>query len=82
MAAEKQQSGGQEGWQPIGKGAGAWEKEGDNIFIKVTRQELTIRTEMADPIPLTQGWVVNKPRLVTIDTGAYVTVARPDIAVG
>jgi hypothetical protein len=31
-----------------------------------------------DPSLVTQGWTDNKPCLVTVDTGAYVTVARPD----
>jgi hypothetical protein len=43
---------------------------------------LTVITENADPSLVTQGWVGDKPCLVTVDTGAYVTVARPDIANG
>jgi hypothetical protein len=35
-----------------------------------------------DPSLFTQGWVGDKPCLVTVDTGAYVTVVRPDIAAG
>jgi hypothetical protein len=31
---------------------------------------------------VTQGWIGDKPCLVTVDTGAYLTVARPDIAAG
>jgi hypothetical protein len=41
---------------------------------------LTVITENADPSLVTQGWVGEKPCLVTVDTGAYVTVVRPDIA--
>jgi hypothetical protein len=29
-----------------------------------------------------QGWVADKPCSITIDTGAAVTVIRPDIAAG
>jgi hypothetical protein len=36
--------------------------------------------EKADPSLVTQGWVGDKPCLVTVHTRAYVTVARPDIA--
>jgi hypothetical protein len=41
---------------------------------------LTVITEKADPSLATQGWIGDKPRLVTVDTGAFVTVVRPDIA--
>jgi hypothetical protein len=40
---------------------------------------LTVITEKADPSLVTQGWVGDKPCLVTVDARAYVTVARPDI---
>jgi hypothetical protein len=43
---------------------------------------LTVIAKNADPSLVTQGWVGDKPCLVTADTGAYVTVARPDIADG
>jgi hypothetical protein len=43
---------------------------------------LTGITTKADTGLVTQGWVGDKPCLVTVDTGAYVTVARPDIAAG
>jgi hypothetical protein len=43
---------------------------------------LTVITEKADPSLVTQGWVGDKPCLVTVDTGAFVTVVRPDIATG
>jgi hypothetical protein len=39
---------------------------------------LTVIKENANPSLVTQGWVGDKPCLVTVDTGAYVTVARPD----
>jgi hypothetical protein len=41
---------------------------------------LTVITENADPSLVTQGLVGDKPYLVTVDIGAYVTVARPYIA--
>jgi hypothetical protein len=41
---------------------------------------LTVIMENADPSLVTQNWVGDKLRLVTVDTGVYVTVARPDIA--
>jgi hypothetical protein len=37
---------------------------------------------MADPSLVSQGWVCDKPCLVTVDIRAYVTLARPDIAAG
>jgi hypothetical protein len=36
----------------------------------------------ADPRLVTQGWIGNKPCLVTIDTRVYVTIARPEITTG
>jgi hypothetical protein len=50
--------------------------------LKPIRHAFTVITENADPSLVTQGWVGNKPCLVTAYTGAYVTVARPDIAAG
>jgi hypothetical protein len=43
---------------------------------------LTVITEKAGPSLVTQGCVGDKPCLVTVGTGAYVTVARPDVAAG
>jgi hypothetical protein len=43
---------------------------------------LTVNKEYTDPSLFTQGSVGDKPWLVTVDTGAYVTVVRPDIAAG
>jgi hypothetical protein len=43
---------------------------------------LTDITRKHDTSLFTQGWVGDKPCRVTVDTGAYVTVARPDIAAG
>jgi hypothetical protein len=34
---------------------------------------MTAITENSDPSLVTQGWVGDKPCLVTVDTGAYVT---------
>jgi hypothetical protein len=39
-------------------------------------------TEKADPSLVTQGWVSDKPWLMTVDTGAFITVARPDVTAG
>jgi hypothetical protein len=44
--------------------------------------ELTVYKEYIDPRLFTQGWVGDKPCVVAVDTGAYVTVVRPDIADG
>jgi predicted aspartyl protease len=41
---------------------------------------MTVITENTDRSLVTQGWIGDKPCLVTVDTGAYVTLARPDIA--
>jgi hypothetical protein len=49
---------------------------------KAPRDALTVFTEKADPSLVTQGWVGDKPCLVTLDTGEYGTVARADIAAG
>jgi hypothetical protein len=38
--------------------------------------------EKTDTSLVTQGSVSDKPCLVTVDTGAYITVVRPDIAAG
>jgi hypothetical protein len=43
---------------------------------------LTVITEKADPSLVTQGWIGDKPCPVTVDTGAYVIVVRPDITAG
>jgi hypothetical protein len=40
---------------------------------------LTVITDDGEPGLVTQGWVGGKLCLVTVDTGAYVIVARPDI---
>jgi hypothetical protein len=40
---------------------------------------LTGITERADPSLVAQRWVGDKPCLVTVNAGMYVTVARPDI---
>jgi hypothetical protein len=52
------------------------------ICIKPPHYALTGVTEQTDTSLVTQGWVGDKPCRVTVDTGAYVTVARPDIAAG
>jgi hypothetical protein len=40
---------------------------------------LTVISENTDPSLVTQGWFGDKPCLVTVDTRAYVTMARPDV---
>jgi hypothetical protein len=35
--------------------------------------------ERDDPSLVTQGWISDKPYPMTLDTGVYMTVARPDI---
>jgi hypothetical protein len=50
--------------------------------LKPPHYALTDITGINDISLVTQGWVGNKPCRVTVDTGAYVTVARPDIATG
>jgi hypothetical protein len=60
---------GREGWTPA-------------YTLRSPHHALTGITEKADPSLVTQGWVGDKPCLVTVDTGAHVTVARPDIAAG
>jgi hypothetical protein len=73
METENQQRGVQEGWPIIMKSAGT--------SVKGRMPEYTLRpppcaaiTERADPILVAQGWVGDKPCLVTISMGAYVTV--------
>jgi hypothetical protein len=43
---------------------------------------VTVHNEYTDPSLFTKGWVGDKECLVTVDTGAFVTVVRPDIAAG
>jgi hypothetical protein len=50
--------------------------------LSAQRHALTVISENIDPSLVTQGWIGDKPCLVTVDTGAYVTVARPDIVTG
>jgi hypothetical protein len=52
------------------------------ICIKAPHYALTDTTELPNTSLVTQGWVGDKPCQVTVDTGAYVTVAKPDIAAG
>jgi hypothetical protein len=55
--------------------SGYWWKTGDaSIAIKASHHVLTVITEMADPSLVTQGCVGDKPCLVTINTGEYMTV--------
>jgi hypothetical protein len=72
----------QEGWQTIGKSRASGEGQTSACALKHPPHALTVVMENADLIPVTQGWVGDKPYLVTLGTGEYVTVARPDIAAG
>jgi hypothetical protein len=47
-----------------------------------THHVLTVITERADHSLVTQGWVADKPCLITVDTGAYMTAAKTNIATG
>jgi hypothetical protein len=46
------------------------------------RFTLNVLAKGTEVILLSDGWIQEKPSRVTIDTGAFVTVARPDITVG
>jgi hypothetical protein len=50
--------------------------------LRPSHHALTVIMENADPSLVTQGWVGDKPCLGTVDTGAYIIVARPDISEG
>jgi hypothetical protein len=39
-----------------------------------------IIADRADNSLLSHGWIKDKPRFITSDTGAFVTIARPDVA--
>jgi hypothetical protein len=60
----------EEGWR---RGANA------GICIQDPQLRVDRQHRKADIRLVTQVWVGDKPCLVTVDTGAYVTVARPDI---
>jgi serine/threonine protein kinase len=71
----------QEKWQTVGKRVRAGgEGRTPASVVMPYHYALTSITTQADTGLVTQGWVGDKPCLVTVDTGAYVTVARPDIA--
>lgn len=53
--------------------------EDAGIHIKTPHHALTVVKERADAYLVTQSWVSDKPCLATIDTEAYMTVARPNI---
>jgi hypothetical protein len=52
------------------------------VYIKTPHHALSVITGNADPSLDTQGWFGDKLCLVTVDTGANVTVAKPDISAG
>jgi hypothetical protein len=72
----------QERWQTVGKRARADGDRTSAYALKSIHHALTVITENADSSLVTQGCVGEKPYLMTVDTGAYVTVARPHIAAG
>jgi hypothetical protein len=83
MATKQQQRSGQEEWPAVGKRARAGGKgRTPGSTLKPPHHALMVITENADPSLVAQGWVCDKPCLVTVDTRANVTVARPDIAAG
>jgi hypothetical protein len=53
-----------------------WKREKTSVHIKAPR---TVIMEKTDPSLVIQGWVGDKPWLVTFDTRMFVTVARPDV---
>jgi hypothetical protein len=59
-----------------------WKRGDASEHIKAPNQALTAIMEGASPSLLIQGWVGDKPCLMTVDIGVYVTVARPNTAVG
>jgi hypothetical protein len=50
--------------------------------VKATHPTLKLITKRTENCLVAQGWIGNKACLVTIDTGACVTVARPDNVAG
>jgi hypothetical protein len=55
-----------------------WKSVEASVLIKAPPPRAVI-TERANPRLLTQGCFCDKPRLMTINTKAYLTVTRPDI---
>jgi hypothetical protein len=83
MATKQQRNNQQEGWPTVGKRARAGgEGRTPAYTVRPPNHSLTVIMENTDLSLVTQGWVGEKPCLVTVDTGAYVTVVRPDIAAG
>jgi hypothetical protein len=71
------------GGQLSGNGGGLAKKGQMPAYtLRTPHHAFTIITENTNPSLVTQGWVGAKPCLVTVDTRAYVTVVRPDIAAG
>jgi hypothetical protein len=82
MATEQQQRSGEEGWTNVGKRARAGGEGDAGVYMKAAHHALTVITENAGLSLVKQGWESDKPCLVTVDTGAYVTMATPDISAG
>jgi protocatechuate 3,4-dioxygenase beta subunit len=81
MATEKQYRNKWERWPTVGKrtmdgGVGLTTA----YALRPPHYALTYITRKQDTSLVTQVWLRDKPCRVTVDTGAYVTLVRPDIA--
>jgi hypothetical protein len=56
-----------------------WKRGNAGVYIKDPHHALTVIMERADPSMVKQGWVGDRPCLVTVDIQSYVIVARSDI---
>jgi hypothetical protein len=62
--------------------SGCWRKRGNaEVHVKAPIPR-AVTMERVDPSLVTQGWVGDKPCLVTVDNGTYMSIPRPDIAAG
>jgi hypothetical protein len=80
-ANKKQRGSGQKGWSTLRKLAGAG-REGRKPAHALSLPTLIVVTERNENRLFAQGLVEDKPCSVTIDTGAAVTVVRPNITAG
>jgi hypothetical protein len=83
MATEYQHRNNWDRWPTVGKGTRAG-REGltPSYALRPPHYALTDITRKHDTSLDTQGWLGDKPCRVTVVTGAYVTVACPDITAG
>jgi hypothetical protein len=64
-------------------GCGHEEGRGALVYtLALTHPTLNVKSERAENTLIAQGWFGDKPCLVTIDTEACVTIARPYIVAG